>query len=177
MAGGKDILEVASGPGYLSIELAKEPTFNVTALDVSETFVQIASQKAKENHVAVKFVVGNASEMPFKDGQFDFIVCRAAFKNFSQPLDAINEMYRVLRPVGKALIVDLRKDISDQEIASYVKKMNLGKWDSLFTSMGLKNLRKRAHSNEELERMSRDSRFRKYQINKSLNSVELSLEK
>lgn len=130
LSGKKDILEVAPGPGYLSIELAKELNFKVTGLDISETFVQIASDRAKEERVDARFVVGNVSEMPFEGEQFDFVVCRAAFKNFSQPLEAINEIFRVLRPGGKALIIDMRKDATDQEIAFQVDQMKLGKWDS-----------------------------------------------
>lgn len=50
-----DILEVASGPGYLSIELAKETDFKVTGLDIRPTFAEIAMSKAKENNVEVDF--------------------------------------------------------------------------------------------------------------------------
>ena len=52
--------------------------------------------------------------MPFDSGSFDFVYCRAAFKNFSEPIRAIDEMNRVLKPGGKAVIVDLRKDASAQ---------------------------------------------------------------
>ncbi len=178
LTGKKDILEVAPGPGYLSIELAKRPNFQVTGLDISETFVQIASGKAREKNVAAKFIVGNVSAMPFKAEQFDFVVCRAAFKNFSEPLQAMNEMFRVLRPGGKALIIDMRHDITDEEIAFHVKQMNLGKWDSFFTSWAFKTmLRNRAYSTQQMEKMSTASKFTNYRIDSAPVGFELWLEK
>lgn len=67
--------------------------------------------------VEVNFRQGNASAMPFADNTFDLIFCRAAFKNFSQPVEAMNEMYRVLKPGARALIIDLRKDASMESLS------------------------------------------------------------
>src|SRR5262245_32149940 len=106
---GSQVLEVASGPGYFAIEMAKRD-YRVTTLDVSQSFVRIARQNAAAAGVAVDVRQGNASNMPFDDATFDYIVCMAAFKNFSDPVGALNEMYRVVRPGGEASIIDLRKD-------------------------------------------------------------------
>ena len=104
---GSHILEVAPGPGYLAIEICKQGAFQVTGLDVSHTFVEIAHRNAIEAQVEVDFRQGNASAMPFAENSFDLILCRAAFKNFSQPLTAIDEMHRVLKPGGRALIREI----------------------------------------------------------------------
>ena len=45
---GSVVLEVAPGPGYLSIELAKLGKYTITGLDISKTFVEIGQQKARE---------------------------------------------------------------------------------------------------------------------------------
>src|ERR1700722_18476914 len=58
---GSSVLEVAPGPGYFCIELAKLGTYSITGLDLSHTFVKIASQKASEAGVLVDFRQGNAS--------------------------------------------------------------------------------------------------------------------
>jgi len=50
----------------------------------------------------------------------------APFKNFSQPVAAMNEMHRVLKPGGRALIFDLRKDASMDDINAYIKQSDLG---------------------------------------------------
>src|SRR5215472_855615 len=94
------VLEVAPGPGYLAIELAKLGAFRITGLDISHSFVRIAQENAAKACVDVEFRQGNASELPFAANWFDFIVCRAAFKNFGNPVGAMREMHRVLIPGG-----------------------------------------------------------------------------
>src|SRR5579871_6143263 len=76
---GGSVLEVAPGPGYLSIELAKLGKCQVTGLDISETFVKIERQNAAASGVKVDFNHGDATSMPFDDNRFDFAVCVAAF--------------------------------------------------------------------------------------------------
>ena len=131
--GGGDVLEVAPGPGFLAIELAKLGSFHIVGLDISKSFVRIATENAEKAGVAVTFREGNASSMPFEANSFDFVYCRAAFKNFSEPVQAINEMYRVLKPGGKAVIHDLRKDASPEAIKAAVKEMDMGWLNSLIT--------------------------------------------
>src|SRR5271169_2050554 len=80
------ILEVAPGPGFLSIELAKRG-FEVCAVDISKTFVELARCNAAAAVVTVRFEVGNAAALPIPDTSQDFVVCRAAFKNFAAPVE------------------------------------------------------------------------------------------
>jgi len=102
---GSSVLEVAPGPGYIAIELAKLGDYRVTGLDISATFVEIARSNAASANVQAQFQRGDASRMPFDGERFDYIVCRAAFKNFSAPVAALQEMCRVLKPGGRALII------------------------------------------------------------------------
>ena len=111
-------------PGYLAIELAKRG-YAVTAVDISRTFVRIARENAAKSGVTVDVRHGNSSAMPFPDATFDFVVCVAAFKNFTDPVGALNEMHRVLRPGGQASIFDLRKDASLEDIDAGVRGMQL----------------------------------------------------
>lgn len=101
LAPGSRVLEVAPGPGYLAIEIAKRGNYRVVGLDISHSFVRIASENARREGVAIEFRHGNASQMPFADDSFDFVVCRAAFKNFSDPVGALDEIHRVLKPGGR----------------------------------------------------------------------------
>src|SRR5947209_9014736 len=117
---GADVLEVAPGPGYFAIEMARLDRLHVTGLDISHTFVEIARENARQAGVSVDFQQGNASSMPFAEGSFDLIICQAAFKNFSQPGKAIDEMYRVLRSGGMAVIQDMWKEVSNTAIREEV---------------------------------------------------------
>src|SRR5947207_5106882 len=70
---GADVLEVAPGPGYFCIEMARLGKFHITGLDISHTFVEIATKNARQAGVSATFRQGNASNMPFADGSFDLI--------------------------------------------------------------------------------------------------------
>ena len=132
---GSNVLEVAPGPGYFSIELAKLGAYSITGLDISHTFVEIARQKAAEAGVHVDFKQGNASNMPFASETFDFLLCRAAFKNFGQPVRALQEMCRVLKPGGRGLIIDLRGDASPESMNRHVDAMGLSAVNKIMTKL------------------------------------------
>ena len=159
------VLEVAPGPGFFAIELAKLGDFKITGLDISRTFVEIAMENARNAGVKIDFRLGNASAMPFADESFDFIYCSAAFKNFSEPVKALDEIYRVLRPGGEAMVMDLRKDVSLDEIDAYVKQSGRSRIDAWLTSWAFRcMLIKRAYTKDEFSRMAEQSRFGTCQI-------------
>ena len=175
---GASVLEVAPGPGYFAIELAKLGRYKITGLDVSETFVEIASKNARDAGVEVDFRRGNASKMPFADGLFDLIVCRAAFKNFSEPVEALREMRRVLRPGGKAVIIDLRKDTPKEEIDAHVDKMKVGAINAAFVKLSFRTmLLKRAYTRADFERFIAEAGFQKFEIGDAPVGFEITLAK
>ena len=175
---GSQILEVAPGPGYLSIELAKTGDYIVTGLDISKTFVEIARGKARAAGVTVDFQQGNASAMPFQNERFDFIVCRAAFKNFSDPVGAMDEMYRVLKAGGQAVIIDLNPDTSAEEIDAYLKSTHLSPINAMMTKWAFESfLKKNAHSKQTLTQFAAQSRFGRCEIREVPMTYEVWLRK
>jgi len=175
---GGSVLEVAPGPGYFAIELAKLGDFKITGLDISKTFIDIACNHAAKAGVQVDFQQGNASNMPFPDESFDFLVCCAAFKNFTQPQLALEEMYRVLRPGGKALIVDLRKDTPIESINQAIKEMKVGAINGLITRLTFRfMLLKRAYTRAGFEQLISATRFKDVQIRENLIALEILLSK
>src|SRR5262249_1507906 len=150
----------------------------VVGLDISKTFVRTAAENARRAGVAVTFLRGNAAEMPFDPESFDFIVCRAAFKNFSEPVRALNEMYRVLKPGGKALIHDLRSDASAEAIGAEVDAMGLGRINSLITKLAFKHtLLNRAYSQEQLRSMDAAPPFTSWEARPDSNGLKVGLPK
>jgi ubiquinone/menaquinone biosynthesis C-methylase UbiE len=171
---GQSVLEVAPGPGYFTVELAKLGDFRITALDISKTFIEIASENARQAGVTIHFELGNASAMPFPDNAFDLVYCSAAFKNFTEPVKALDEMHRVLRPGGQAIIQDLRKDVSLEEINGYIQKSGRSWFDAWLTKMAFKHmLIKRAYSLEDFQRMATQSQFKSCDISPDSIGLEV----
>lgn len=105
------VLEVGSGPGHLSIRLARDHDLDVTALDLDPAMVERASAHAGRLAVQVRrptFVVGDVSALPFPDASFDLVVSTFSMHHWSDRTAGLNEIGRVLRPDGRALIWDLK---------------------------------------------------------------------
>lgn len=178
LAPGSRVLEVAPGPGFFAIELAKLGDFVITGLDISQTFVEMAAANAHQAGAKIDFKQGNASAMPFADESFDLIYCSAAFKNFSEPIKALDEMYRVLRTGGEALIVDLNKQVSMEEVRDYVKQSGRSGIDAWMTNLTFKHmLIKRAYTNEQFAQMARQSRFGACKVDLVPMALEVRLTK
>jgi ubiquinone/menaquinone biosynthesis C-methylase UbiE len=176
---GSTLLDVAPGPGYLAIELAAAGrAYDVSGLDISRTFVAMAQQKARDRGVTVDFMEGNAAVMPYGQDTFDLVVCRAAFKNFSEPIRALLEMYRVLKPGKTAMIIDLRRDVSWDAVTSYVDGLGLGFWNALVTRWTFKlMLIKRAYTREQMQAFVSQTPFKRAFITETPIGFELRLQK
>jgi ubiquinone/menaquinone biosynthesis C-methylase UbiE len=175
---GSRVLEVAPGPGYLAFEIAKRGNFRVSGLDISESFVKIAKDLARAEGLDIDFRHGNASDMPYPGGSFDFVVCRAAFKNFMYPLGALDEIHRVLAPGGRASIFDLRKDASREEIDAEVEGMRLSTVNAFLTRFIFRTtLLKNAYAEDALQHLVEQSHFGRGEIRREGIGFELRLAK
>jgi ubiquinone/menaquinone biosynthesis C-methylase UbiE len=163
LPGGADILEVAPGPGYNAVELARRG-FTVTGLDVSRTAVQIATDYARAQGSTARFQQGDVVAMPFAAQSFDRIVCQAAFKNFAEPLKALDEMHRILRPGGVAVIEDMWGEATAAAIRDEVRRMDLSAFNGFMTRRTLTWLRRRAYSREKFAALAQRSAFRGAEI-------------
>lgn len=162
---GSEVLDVAPGPGYLAIELAKLGRYKIRGLDISKDFIDIAEANAKEAGVSVEFMQGNASRMPYADNVFDFIICTAAFKNFKEPLTVLQEMHRVLKKHGAALIIDLKSSVSNREIEELLNSMGVHGPEKLFMKLTFRYfLRKGAYAKQELIDLVMKTDFHDYRI-------------
>lgn len=175
---GSRVLEIAPGPGYFCIELAKLGDYQITGLDISKSFVEIAQKNAAAARVQVDFRLGNASDMPFDDSSFDLMICQAAFKNFSQPVRAIEEMYRVLSPNGTALIIDLRRDASQEAIEREVDGMGQNAVNRFLTKWAFRTmLLKRAYSQQEMANFVAQTPFHSADIQEDGIGFQVRLKK
>jgi arsenite methyltransferase len=110
---GERILDVGSGPGLLAADMAAAvgPSGRVNAIDISEDMVALSRARCvSQPHVT--FQVADATELPFPDGDFDVAVSIQVYEYLSESALrlALAELCRVLRPGGRALVLDTDGD-------------------------------------------------------------------
>jgi ubiquinone/menaquinone biosynthesis C-methylase UbiE len=174
---GAAILEIAPGPGYLAVELARSGRFQVTGVDLSHTFVDIANAYARTQGVRVTVRQGDAENLPFPENSFDLTVCQAAFKNFGQPVVALDEMYRVLRPGGTAVIHDMSHESTPADIHAEVARMQASRLNAVLVRRTLGLLRLRAASVARWRELAALSRFGSATITRYGITTEVRLTK
>lgn len=105
---GMHVLDLASGTGEPAITLARFVTEQgkVIALDQSSELLEIAARRAKERHLTnFETRTADAHKLPFPDHSFDLATCRFGVMFFADPVKALTELRRVLRPNARACCV------------------------------------------------------------------------
>ncbi len=116
--------------------------------------------------------------MPFPADSFDYVLCRAAFKNFSDAPAALAEMHRVLKSGGRALIIDLRRDVSHGAVRREIQNLKVGAVNAFLMRQIFRfMLIKRAYTKGEFRQLIAESPFRGGDIQESLTGVEFTLTK
>ncbi len=109
------LIDIACGPGVITAALAPNAA-SVVAFDATDEMLAKAKARcAKAGLSNVEFKSGDAEHLPFADAQFDGAVTRAALHHFAEPQNALNEMFRVLRPGGVAVIADVTSSENPDE--------------------------------------------------------------
>lgn len=110
LAGATTILEVGSGLGVLTREVARRfPDAQVTGIELAESQLAQAKVHSLPN---LEFVQGNATQLPFDEAIFEFVYCRWVLEHLSNPTAALTEILRVLKPGGRFFIDEV--DVSSQ---------------------------------------------------------------
>jgi len=107
-------LEVGPGPGYLGLEWLKKTTGTcLKAVEISPAMIEIARRNAGEYGLSqrVEYVKGDASKIPFDDNLFDGAFTNGSLHEWADPGAVFKEIQRVLKPGGKYLVSDLRRDM------------------------------------------------------------------
>lgn len=106
---GSEVLDVGSGPGTITIDLARRVrTGNVIGVDASPEIVRHAAGLAKSDGVAnVEFRVGDAYALEFADATFDIVHAHQVLQHLARPVAALREFRRVLKPGGVLAVRDV----------------------------------------------------------------------
>ena len=108
-------LEIGPGPGYEGLEwLMKTEDTTLIGLDICEDMVALARKNARDYGLEkrAEYCVGDAGKIPYAKGRFDAVFSINSLHEWAQPEKVFDEIERVLRPGGKYLICDLRRDMN-----------------------------------------------------------------
>lgn len=106
---GLDILDLGSGPGTITVDLARRVSpGRVIGVDASSEIVAQANGLAASSAVGnVEFRVGDAYALDFDDDTFDVVHAHQTLQHLQHPVDALRELRRVLRPGGVLAVRDV----------------------------------------------------------------------
>ncbi|AFZ38310.1 Methyltransferase type 11 (plasmid) [Stanieria cyanosphaera PCC 7437] len=106
---GMQIVDLGCGTGTISIAIAKKfPNADILGVDCSERLLDSARQLQKQKHLTnVKFVLGDVYALNLSNGVSDFVYGRLLFQHLAEPVKALKEIARVLKPEGKVCLVDV----------------------------------------------------------------------
>ncbi|MCK4905123.1 class I SAM-dependent methyltransferase [bacterium] len=126
-----NILEIGTGKGYFTIELAKEG-YSFTSIDISEKEQEFARLNLAYLGLGkqVNFKIDNAEDLSFKNESFDVIFAINTIHHFTSPFNAVDEFIRVAKLKGKIILSDFNKEgmkMIDKIHASEGRKHDSGK--------------------------------------------------
>ena len=106
---GARVLDVGSGPGTITIDLARRVRpGSVVGIDASADVVAAATGLAESEGVAnVEFAVGDAYALDFDDDTFDIAHAHQVLQHLARPVDALRELRRVVKPGGVVAVRDV----------------------------------------------------------------------
>jgi demethylmenaquinone methyltransferase/2-methoxy-6-polyprenyl-1,4-benzoquinol methylase len=107
----KRILDIATGTGDFAIAALRLQPTEVDGIDNSEGMLGVGELKMKQKKVdnIVKMQLGDSEKLPFEDDYFDALTVGFGVRNFENLEKGLAEMLRVIRPNGKAIILEFSK--------------------------------------------------------------------
>jgi SAM-dependent methyltransferase len=106
---GEAVLDIGVGPGFLAQEMAAEVGAGgrVCGVDVSDDMLSVAARRTTPPGAAVvELRPGGAEDLPYADGTFDVVTATQVLEYVADVPRALEEVHRVLRPGGRALVLD-----------------------------------------------------------------------
>jgi demethylmenaquinone methyltransferase/2-methoxy-6-polyprenyl-1,4-benzoquinol methylase len=107
----KKILDIATGTGDFALESLRIHPQNVIGVDISEGMLKVGMEKMRAKQVdhLISLRLGDSENLPFQNETFDAITVGFGVRNFENLNQGLSEMFRVLKPNGKAVILEFSK--------------------------------------------------------------------
>ncbi len=173
------ILDLGTGPGYLPLEMARiSSAVTVVGIDLSARLIKTAKRNAYsaglENRI--HFQIGNASSLNFPDASFDRVISTGMLHMLRNPVKVLEEIYRVLKPGGEALIYDPARISSQISRKEWGASLSLGErlTFKLFLLFARINPPREYHRKQVMEMVGQTD-FRRYEIAEQGGEIRLKL--
>ena len=125
---GDCVLEVGCATGTLSLAAKRQagPTGSVFGIDIIPGMIEVSKKKAAQAKLDVTFQLGSIEDIPFPDENFDVVICSFMIFHMSEKVrnKGIKEIYRVLKPQGRLLVLDLA--LPPNTVSRRILKLFLG---------------------------------------------------
>jgi len=170
-ANPKKVLDIATGTGDLAIQIAKSTQAQITGFDLSAGMLEVGRKKVTKEKLddRIEMIQGDAENMPFENNSFDVITVAFGVRNFENLKKGLDEIYRVLKPGGKFIILEFSQPESfpmKQLYAFYSKNIlpkigkQISKDESAYTY--LPDSVKAFPYGEEMKKILKNSNFSKF---------------
>jgi len=125
---GDCVLEVGCATGTLSLAAKQKAGFtgSVYGIDIIPGMIEVSQKKASQAKLDVVFQLGSIDNLPFPDNHFDVVMCSFMIFHMSEKVrnKGIEEIYRVLKPQGRFLVLDLA--LPPNPVSRKILKLFLG---------------------------------------------------
>ena len=107
----KNALDIACGTGDISLKIMRcKPSIKLTCLDPNKEMIDICKQKLLNNgFTKIDFQIKGIEEYSPKNKKYDLITVAFGFRNFTDYEKSIENIYNILSPGGKFIILDFKK--------------------------------------------------------------------
>lgn len=107
----RQILDIATGTGDFAIEALSLNPDKVTGVDISEGMLAVGREKMIKRNLQdkIELLSGDSEHLQFEDNKFDAVIVSFGVRNFENLEKGLSDMYRVLKPGGKTVILEFSK--------------------------------------------------------------------
>ncbi len=110
---GQRVLDLAGGTGDIAALMSKRvgSSGSVVLSDINQAMLAVGRQRLEDRGIVgnIEYSLANAEKLPFRDGEFDAVTIAFGLRNVTDQPAALREMFRVLKPGGRALILEFSR--------------------------------------------------------------------